>query len=595
MSRVSDKRGSIVTVLWAIVFVIGWSTMGAGQEFSGAVTAASAPLEYDRNEPDGFAPQPRSTQPRVIVQTKGPVSDMDIRTVTDAGGHIETIYKHFHGFTAILPLNGMEVLQAADNVFSIVEDRKVYGMNDLTTEVVHADLVESRYGLTGRGVTIAFLDSGIAKNEDLQFSGNYMHGRVKALVNLSRASASPFDEYGHGTHVAGTAGGSGYEGFTHTGIPYFRGVAPGADIVSVKVLGDSGSGYMSDVIRGLDWCIEHKRDYGIRIINISLGTFPDASYTVDPLCQAVEQAWKEGIVVVVAAGNLGRLDLTAPPGDTPREEIDEESDEAGDEDRDAVPGLRRNREEPDEMDDSYRSIADYTGYGTITTPGIDPYVITVGALNTVSTVDPSDDVITSYSSRGPTLFDHVLKPDLVAPGNRIISLRAADSFLDLRYPDNRVSIRSDSPEEPPLVYTSLSGTSMASAVVSGAAAILLEKEPWLTPDTVKARLMKSARKLPANAFVVGAGSLDISAALATQGDAETALSPSCVLGRDNRAVIMDVSNLWGDRHLWAISFIWADSFIWAENFIWADSNIWSENFIWADTIPAMETIISSGD
>src|SRR5260370_29128133 len=174
------------------------------------------------------------------------------------------------------------------------------------------------------------------------------------------------------------------------------------------------------------------------------------SYTLDPLCQAVEEAWQAGIVVAVAAGNHGR-------------------------------------------DNSMNTY----GYSTITSPGNDPAVITVGAMRDMGTTPRGDDLIASYSSKGPTLLDQVVKPDLVAPGNQIISALAVNSTITTTYPGNVVPLSyylsSNSGAISPNYFT-LSGTSMATPMVSGAAALLLQKDASLTPDTVKARLMKTATK-----------------------------------------------------------------------------------------------------
>src|SRR5437870_7940161 len=213
-------------------------------------------------------------------------------------------------------------------------------------------------------------------------------------------------------------------------------------------------------------------------------------YTLDPLCQAVEAAWQAGIVVVVAAGNSGR-------------------------------------------DNSLGT----HGYGTIAVPANDPYVITVGATNMHDTFSRADDTVTSYSSKGPTLIDHIVKPDLVAPGNRVVSLIAPGSKLATTYsrfdifPCDGTLVLCGSAFGSPS-YFRLSGTSMATPVVSGAAALLLQKDPSLAPDQVKARLMKTAWKgfgqyndaidqvgahysLQSVIFAVGAGYLDVAAALSS--------------------------------------------------------------------------------
>src|SRR5262249_51932204 len=194
-------------------------------------------------------------------------------------------------------------------------------------------------------------------------------------------------QWGRGREVGGLRGGNG-----NASGGWIRGTAPRANIINLRVLDANGAGTDSAVIAAIQRAIQLKNTYNIRIINLSLGRRVMESYTLDPLCQAVEQAWKAGIVVVVAAGNNGR-------------------------------------------DHSMNA----NGYGTVKAPGNDPYVITVGAMNTHATQSLSDDTMATYSSKGPTLVDHVIKPDIVAPGNRIVTLLATGSTLDLRNPGNRVS------------------------------------------------------------------------------------------------------------------------------------------------------------
>jgi serine protease AprX len=322
------------------------------------------------------------------------------------------------------------------------------------------------------------------------------------------------------------------------------------------------------VIAAIQRAIQLKNTYNIRVINLSLGRRISESYTLDPLCQAVEQAWKAGIVVVVAAGNYGR--------------------------------------------DNTLNTA---GYGTITAPGNDPYVITVGATNTRATDSTSDDIMTSYSSKGPSLIDHVIKPDLVAPGNRIVSLLVRGSTLDVLYPQNELSPSLYNGGSSPS-YTFMSGTSMAAPIVSGSVALMLEYQPNLTPDQIKARLMKTATKshpsystsqtsggayytTQYDVFTIGAGTLNTYAAMASNDfPSGTALSPIAVRDASgNVSLQSDASALWGSSIIWETSIIWGDSafvdgssIIWGDSVAWGDSTvdgysiIWSDSIIWTDSV-----------
>jgi len=278
---------------------------------------------------------------------------------------------------------------------------------------VNADQLWSQ-GTTGRGVTVAVLDSGVAADPDLVTPAS----RILASVNFAD-QRSVADPGGHGTHVAGIIAGNGTRSAGE-----FVGIAPEANIVDVRVLSSTGSGRISSVVRGIEWVLAHRVAYNIRVINLSFGAPTPTSYRTDPMSAAVEIAWRRGLVVVAAAGNSG------------------------------------------------------PGRDTVASPGIDPYVITVGAADDHGTVTPRDDTLAPFSSWGTA--DSNAKPDLLAPGRRIISIRVPGSALDSLFPDHVVVAHNGS------TYLRLSGTSMATPVVAGAVALLLQAQPSLSPDQVKA-------------------------------------------------------------------------------------------------------------
>jgi serine protease AprX len=480
-----------------------------------------------------------------------------------------------------LPASELENLAADPDVEYISADRQIHGALDYSAETINANIA-FQAGFDGKGVGVAIIDSGISLVPDLNGASKRNSSRVVYSESFLDGSSDTSDRYGHGTHVAGIVAGDGMQStggrFTYT----FRGVAPNAQIINLKVLDDKGVGTDSAVIAAINRAISLRNRYNIRVINLSLGRRVFESYKIDPLCQAVEAAWKAGIVVVTAAGNDGR-------------------------------------------DNSLNT----HGYGTINVPGNDPYVITVGAMKTMDTPGRSDDVIASYSSKGPTLIDHVVKPDLVAPGNRIIALRAPNGWLDINYPQNLVPMSwyTRSPDaQPSAFYFQLSGTSMSAAMVTGTAALMLEKDPSLTPDQVKARIMKTASKaFPAvslstdpvtettyqdqyDIFTVGAGYLDVWAALNNSDKAAgSALSPTAVYdaATGTVSVLFDSSQTWGSSPAWSTSVIWGgsvfqlpSSVVWSGSVIWGDitaqdfSVIWGTSVIWGGLVDSVASSAS---
>ena len=314
---------------------------------------------------------------------------------------------------------------------------------------VNAPQAWSQYGVTGHGVGVAIVDSGIYAHPDIA-------GRIVASVDFTAtavANGAPVggDPGGHGTHVAGLVAGDG----TASG-GAFTGVAPGANLVDVRVIDANGSSSVSTVLAGLQWVLANRSTYNIRVVNLSLGAPESTSYLTSPLSAAVEVLSFAGISVVVSAGNGG------------------------------------------------------PGAGTITMPADDPFVITVGAIDDNGTSALGDDSLASWSSAGPTTFDALAKPDLVAPGRHMVSLRAPGSALDTLYPEREVTAPGASTAD----YFMLSGTSMAAPMVAGAIALMLERQSNLNPRQVKQRLLSTAQALPfGTPFTTGAGLLDAFAAV----------------------------------------------------------------------------------
>ena len=297
-------------------------------------------------------------------------------------------------------------------------------------------------GVTGQGIGVAIVDSGISPHAALV-------NKVVANVSLITGDPSVADAFGHGTHVAGIIAGNATAARSVT--PLFNGgVAPGAQLVNVRVLGADGVGRTSDVIAGIQWAIANRARYNIRIINLSIGHPVMEPAATDPLCEVVADAVHAGIVVVAAAGNDGM---------TP---------------------------------DGVRVL------GGINSPGNSPLAITVGSLNTWGTVGRNDDTVTTYSSRGPTRFDGAVKPDIAAPGNKIVSLEAQGSAIPVEYSYlHRAGNGTNS-------YMQLSGTSMATPMVSGGVALLLQGTPGMAPAQVKMALQAGATYMP-DAGLIGAG------------------------------------------------------------------------------------------
>jgi serine protease AprX len=386
---------------------------------------------------------------RVVVQAVDGAAASIPRAIARAGGHVTLALPIVNGAAATVPAKAIAQLASTDGIRSISLDRPVTvqgGGTSTSSDSVYDDVVRAddvwRAGSTGSGVTVALLDTGIADVGDL--AGRVLPitddvtGAVTACENLS-GEAGCADSYGHGTFIAGLIAGSGAaSNGEHTG------VAPGANLVSIRVAGRDGSSDVSNVIAGIQWAVSFRDRYRIKVLNLSLGTDGTQTYRTDPLDYAVEKAWSSGIVVVVAASNRG-------------------------------PGPR-----------------------TISKPGDDPFVVTVGAIDDRGTPGLGDDELPNFSSRGPTAADGLAKPDVVAPGAHMVSLRAPGSAIDTQFPSGIDG-----------AYRKGSGTSMATGVVSGAVALMLQANPTMAPDRVKYALTSTARRdASSDPSAVGAGVID---------------------------------------------------------------------------------------
>lgn len=293
---------------------------------------------------------------RVIIEHSGRKTDRITSLIETNQGKVHREIGLFPGLVVELPYSILEELAHSRHVHKIWHDAPVRILLDVAVPTVGGNQVQQA-GFTGAGVNVAVLDTGIYPHSDLMTPSN----RILAWNDLVNHKDTPYDDNGHGTHVAGIIAGNG-----HKSDGKYKGMAPEARLVGVKVLDEEGAGVISTLISGIEWCINNQATLNIRAINLSMGAPAQESYRSDPLCRATTAAWRKGIVVCCAGGNEG----------------------------------------PES--------------GTIDSPGINPKTITVGNLDDQQTLSPSDDRLSETSSRGPTI-DRLIKPDILAPGTNITS------------------------------------------------------------------------------------------------------------------------------------------------------------------------------
>ena len=384
----------------------------------------------------------------VIVQATAGLLERARDAVTAAGGTVVTGLPLINGFEANLEGTALRGVAADPSIRSLSANRTAnfeeYSYDETSTASSFARTSGASTawtkGYLGAGVGVAVIDTGISPMNDFA-------GRLVSGPDLS-GEGTVIDSYGHGTVMAGVIGGSGADSLTRVG-GSFTGVAPRSTLVSVKAAGANGVVDVSTILQAMHWVAAYKDQYNIRVLNLSWGTSSTQSHTLDPLNFAVQRLWRAGIVVVVAAGNSG------PQA------------------------------------------------GSVTKPGDDPMVVTVGAFDDKQNIDPADDALSAWSSRGPTAAG-LRKPDILAPGRSLIATRSYGSHVEQTYPKALVSPS----------YVKGSGTSEAAAVVSGLVALMLEANPTMTPDEVKAALKSTAAPITGiSAENQGAGRVQLGAAL----------------------------------------------------------------------------------
>jgi serine protease AprX len=449
--------------------VTGRLSAAAVVTLAACAALGAAPVSASPPGPGSGAAEP------VIVQYDS--ADAAAAAVLRAGGTVGRELAIAHAFAAVVPAGSLAALRAAPGVWAVTPDGAValkgkdwigdandnvnYGVSSavgiaqtIGASEVWKKLDPSGRTVTGAGIGVALIDSGITPVAGLTDGTRIVNGPDLSLESQTSSLRSR-DTFGHGTHMAGIIAGQDASVKLSSIKPgEFVGIAPDATLINVKVAAADGSVDVSQVIAGIDWVVTHRNDPGlnIKVLNLSFGTDSLQDPKYDPLSSAVEAAWRKGIVVVVAAGNSG------------------------------------------------------TTATRLGMPAMNPYVLAVGGADQAGSIVPVDDTVGTFSSRGST----ARHADLVAPGASVVSLRDPGSYIDTKYPAGLVPASID----PTQRFFRGSGTSQAAAVVSGAAALLLQQRPNLTPDQVKRLLMSTSTLLAQGGDAVsqGTGEINVSRA-----------------------------------------------------------------------------------
>jgi serine protease AprX len=448
---------------------------------------------------------------RVIIRALDAASVAPVALlINDIGGTPGINLPILDAQVADVPNSALPILAASPNIKYIALDRDTVGTVERTGVTVGATAVRQQHGYDGTGVGVAVIDSGVTSwHDDLAETGIPGSQRIDRFIDFVNGRTTAYDDNGHGTHVAGIIAGNGYDSSGGR-----SGMAPGARLVVLKVLDSSSQGHISDVIAAFDYVLNHKDLLQIRVVNLSVGAKVYDSYKSDLLTLAAKRVVEEGVVVVASAGNGGR------------------NSQSG--------GVQ---------------------YGGILAPANAPWVLTVGASSHMGTADRADDTIAAFSSRGPTANDYAAKPDLVAPGVGIYSLSDPNSAL---YSSRSAYLRAGTVATTYLPYLSLSGTSQAAPVVAGVVALMLQANPSLTPNAVKAILQYTAQEYEGNsALEQGAGYLNAAGAV------------------ELARLFATSANYYSPQPEWSAQIIWANHRI-RGGLLQEGASAWKSGVVWGD-------------
>lgn len=505
-------RVRVVSVLSAMIVVLGVSVVA---QLLPPPLLPPPPPPSSKLDPILQSAQPIGVSHVIVRAVDSASLPLIASLIAQAGGTPGRLLSIVDAQAGIVPNVALPVLAASGLVMRIAADRPTIGTNERTGPTVGATAVRQTYGYDGSGVGIAVIDSGAAASHD-DLAAASGGPRVVQFVDFVNNESTAYDDFGHGTHVSGIIAGNGADS---GGLR--AGIAPAASLVELKVLDGSGHGSISNLIAAFDYVLANHTLYGIRVVNVSIGAGVYESYNTDFLTVSAKRLVQAGIVVVAAGGNNGTQNGAVQ-------------------------------------------------YGGITAPGNAPWVLTVGASTHNGTIDRSDDAMAGFSSRGPTAMDYSAKPDLVAPGVGIESLSSPGSTM---YSTRASALLPGTIDPGYLPYLSLSGTSQATPVVTGTVALMLQANPALTPNAVKAILQYTAQIYPGyDALTEGAGFLNALGAVQLSKSFGGAPLPP------------DPTNApWGRQIIWGNHLITGGS-------LTADANAWAIDVDWGAATRGAGTI-----